>query len=505
MSIIHRTRQDGTLLRAPRACPAVLLKFRSLSSTGLIPRNFCSTVELCSPSNQGNSFPTSFASIAAPKGFEFAVSRIGYYYNVQTGTIQWEHPGPDAVVTAVSLGPDSSTSGSRLSADGLVAQLASEIHALCNSEAVRTHGQREIIWKTAVKATKPPPAPPFPDSSPVDSAPSSEPRSTKVKPANKSRKFQRSGVYDDLPVRLRSVINAIVNDPRKVARLDQDRFEARLEDFRAGGLDEDYFYQQLVAERDAVDVKHMTSTASTMDSRAGTREVVEAAFIAVERCDDPKQLTDILALCDIDCSTSLLAGYTILMTAAVLHRPGPIISVLASWPFTCRADVVNPHTGDNVFHLLVREAADIITERSFTDFVNAYVGASPDSVPIHVKSAMNQYTRMDGGATPVLLAVMPANGVVRTDTMVSRLVGRLHDLGAECTQPLLESGDTPLHFAARHGYRKTVELLLSAGVNSQENKAGELPEDVTDNITILDLLRAARDEGKGNSAVSTVS
>ncbi|KAF4756392.1 hypothetical protein FOZ62_015332, partial [Perkinsus olseni] len=151
-------------------------------------------------------------------------------------------------------------SGSCLSADGLVAQLASEIHELCNSEAVRLHGQREIIWKTAVKATKPPPAPPFPDSSPVDSAPSSEPRSTKaeVKPASKSRKFQRSGVYDDLPVRLRSVINAIVNDPRKVARLDQDRFEARLEDFRAGGLDEDYFYHQLVAERDAVDVKHMT-------------------------------------------------------------------------------------------------------------------------------------------------------------------------------------------------------------------------------------------------------
>ncbi|KAF4681517.1 hypothetical protein FOZ63_014053, partial [Perkinsus olseni] len=124
-----------------------------------------------------------------------------YYYNVQTGSIQWEHPGPDAVVTAVSLGLDSSTTGSCLSADGLVAQLASEIHELCNSEAVRTHGQREIIWKTAVKATKPPPAPPFPDSSPVDSAPSSEPRSTKaeVKPASKSRKFQRSGVYDDLP------------------------------------------------------------------------------------------------------------------------------------------------------------------------------------------------------------------------------------------------------------------------------------------------------------------
>lgn len=29
---------------------------------------------------------------------------IRYYYNVETGAVQWEHPGPDALVTAVSLG-----------------------------------------------------------------------------------------------------------------------------------------------------------------------------------------------------------------------------------------------------------------------------------------------------------------------------------------------------------------------------------------------------------------
>lgn len=42
-----------------------------------------------------------------------------------------------------------------------------------------------------------------------------------------------------------------------------------------------------------------------------------------------------------------------------------------------------------------------------------------------------------------------------------------------------------------------VELLLSAGATSKENKAGERPEDVTDNVTILELLR--------NAASATVS
>ncbi|KAF4668886.1 hypothetical protein FOL47_002843, partial [Perkinsus chesapeaki] len=406
------------------------------------------------------------------------VGLLRYYYNIESGKIQWEHPGQDAVVTAVSLAPGSSGSGSCLSGDGLVAQLASELHSLCESDVVQTHGKRE--WLDRLGDLE-------------DLCEVIETPSCPAAPLSVARGFGTVVRVDasggNLPLTRRSdQISDIVNDPLKACELDQDRFEARLEDFRAGGLDEDYFYYQLVSERDGINTKEITPPKSAADPRSETRDVLESAFIAVERCDDPKKLTDILALCDIDCSNSLLAGYSLLMMAALLHRPGPVVSVLASWPFSCHADVVHPYTGDNVFHMLVREAIDIPSERRFTDFLNAYVGESPTSVPSHIASAVNQYNRVDGGATPVLLAVMPINGVYRTDTMVARLVGRLQGLGAQCAQCLLDTGDTPLHFAARHGYRKTVELLLSGGADCRKNKAGELPEDVTDNVTILELF-----------------
>ncbi len=68
--------------------------------------------------------------------------------------------------------------------------------------------------------------------------------------------------------------------------------------------------------------------------------------------------------------------------------------------------------------------------------------------------------------------------------------------GANANTREPDSGDTPLHVAARHGQRAHVTRLLMAGADpARPNRAGQLPIDVAANQGVRDVLRSQAPSG----------